>query len=107
FWATTSLLHIPKAKLRRVFTEIRKVVTKGGIGFITMQQGEGERMVSGPLPGTERFYALYNFDEFARVLERERFKVIDRFQDLREYYAHYPGSVVPPRVWLKYYVQRI
>lgn len=99
FWAAASLLHIPKRNAGTVLHEIRRVTKLGGIGFIAMKEGVGERMVRGPFEGDDRFYAFYEQPEFAAVLEENGFKVLGSSRDLREYNP--PMNLT---VWLLYFV---
>ena len=85
FWAATSILHIPKKNVGKVFDEIRKVVKKGGIGFIAMKEGFGEKMIEHQEVEVKRFFAFYTKEEFKEVLEANGFEVLDSSRDLRIY----------------------
>ena len=100
FWASASLLHVPKKNLGIVLAEIRKVVKPGGIGFFAMKEGEGEKMIRGKLPGDERFFAFYQERELLAALEKAGFRVLEHSRDLRQY--------SPPQnltVWLLCFVR--
>ena len=68
FWATSSLVHIPKTRLRKVFKQIRRVVKDGGIGFIAMKKGSGHRTLPSVFIGDARIWFLYNKREFEDIL---------------------------------------
>jgi len=100
FWAAASLLHIPKINASLVLQEIKRVVRSGGIGFIAMKEGEGEKMVRGSIDGDERFFSFYGETEFLNLLRGNGFEVIEHLRDMREYN--------PPKnltVWLLYIVR--
>lgn len=78
FWAAASLLHIPKAEMARVLTEIRRVIRPGGIGFIAVKEGLGEKVVPGPKPGSDRFFSFWQEDELATVLTANHFSVLKK-----------------------------
>lgn len=79
FWSTVTLLHAPKDRVGVALQELRRVVKSGGVGFISMQKGDGEKMVPSPdAPGHERFFAFYGLDEFAGVLIQNGFEVIEK-----------------------------
>ncbi|MFA6603876.1 MAG: class I SAM-dependent methyltransferase [Patescibacteria group bacterium] len=78
FWAAASLLHIPKAEMARVLTEIRRVIKPGGVGFIAVKEGVGEKVVSGPKPGSDRFFSFWQEDELAATLAANRFSVLSK-----------------------------
>ena len=84
FWASASLLHIPKRNIGMVLQEIRQVLKPSGVGFITLKEGNGEKMISGSLEGDERFYAFYREEEFARLLYENQFNVISSSREIRE-----------------------
>jgi len=79
FWSTVTLLHAPKNKVGVALREIRRVTKPNGVGFISMQKGDGERVVPSPdAPGHGRFFSFYGLDEFARVLTENGFEVIKK-----------------------------
>ena len=88
FWATASLLHIPKKNIGIVLREIKRVVSVGGVGFIAMKEGKGEGMVD------RRFFALYTLEEFREVLEKENFTVVEQLRENRDYGSS-RGGLVP------------
>lgn len=102
FWAVTSLLHILKRKMNTVLEEIHRVVKFGGIGFIVMKHGEGERMVTGKFEGDNRFYSFYRDYEFCEILERNRFRVLEYKTDFRSYDPPHHSDI-----WLIYFVEAI
>lgn len=73
FWTAATLLHIPKARIDGALGKIKKVVKSGGIGFISMKQGEGEKTDE----KTGRWFAYYSEGEFREVLERNGFEVLE------------------------------
>src|SRR3989338_574275 len=85
FWAAASLLHIPKHELHRALGELRRVVKLRGIGFITMKEDEGERMVETNESGDERFFAFYSNTEFAGHLTENGFRILKSERDTHEY----------------------
>lgn len=100
FWAAASLLHIPKRNMAVVLQEIKRVMKPGGVGFIAMKEGEGEKMVRGSLEGDERFFAFYDEEEFRTALERNGFEVVESSRDTREY--NQPKNLT---IWLLYFVK--
>jgi hypothetical protein len=52
---------------------ISSVLRNGGIGFIVMKEGEGERID----PDTGRLFTYYQDDELKTVLEENGFEVLD------------------------------
>lgn len=80
FWACAVLLHVPKDRLDEALQNIRRVVRRGGVGFISVKRGKGERIEKDEARrgGTgPRFFAYYSLAEFERVLERNGFEVVD------------------------------
>ncbi|MFH1047077.1 MAG: class I SAM-dependent methyltransferase [Patescibacteria group bacterium] len=100
FWAVTSLLHLPKARIAAALREIRRVTAVGGVGFVVMKGGNGERLVSGKFLGDERFYAYYSLVEFGAVLADSDFEVLE--QERKIYHTSSSGDSA---VWLKYFVR--
>lgn len=73
FWTAATLLHIPKDKIDEALQKIKSQVKPGGVGFITMKEGTGEKED----PETGRWFAYYSKDEFQQVLEKNGYKVIE------------------------------
>jgi len=73
-WATGSLLHIPKNRLKNALDEVYRVMKTGGTLFAAVKQGLGEKMLQG-VYRQERLYTLYNPEEFRERLSESGFKV--------------------------------
>lgn len=96
FWCAAVLLHIPKKRINEALQAIKRNVKADGIGFISIKEGEGERMnVGSDEEGGERFFALWQNNEFKKVLLENGFKII------RE--GHFPKSETTK--WLTYHVR--
>src|SRR3989344_6253640 len=102
FWAAASYLHIPKQRADEALQELKKVVKIGGIGFFTMKEGKGEKMMTGPTD-EERFFSLYSEKEFADVLIKNGFEIIEQARIQRPYYFNQPKKRTP--VLLTYFVR--
>lgn len=74
FWTAATLLHIPKNRIDGALTSIKRVVKPGGVGFISMKGGAGERTD----PETGRWFAYYSQDGFGEVLKRNGFEIVDQ-----------------------------
>lgn len=72
FWTSAMLLHVPKSRIDEALQSIRNVVRDGGIGFISIKQGEGERVEE-----DKRFFAYYSKEEFTRILLRNNFTIVE------------------------------
>lgn len=80
FWASAVLLHIPKARIGEALAGIKNVVNSRAIGFISLKDGAGERIVTTDSDnGTklERFFSYWRKDEFATVLTDHGYSVAD------------------------------
>lgn len=73
FWASAVLLHIPRDEMQNSLLAISSVVKNEGIGFITMKEGEGERVDE----KTGRLFTYYKEEEFTNVLESANFSVLE------------------------------
>jgi 2-polyprenyl-3-methyl-5-hydroxy-6-metoxy-1,4-benzoquinol methylase len=73
FWASAVLLHIPKDEILDSLLAISSILESGGIGFITMKEGTGERVDE----KTGRLFTYYQEDEFTKVLESVGFSVLE------------------------------
>lgn len=72
FWASAVLLHIPKERIDEAMGKLHGVVINNGIGFISIKQGEGQR-----IDEETRLFSYWQDDEFQDVLKRNGFEVIE------------------------------
>ncbi len=100
FWASAVFLHIPKRRAPEALVNLRNVVRPGGIGFISVKEGEGEKIIEDVSEGDgkkyKRFWAFYRFGEFARELVESGFDIKSgktRVQSART-------------TWLTYFVEK-
>lgn len=80
FWASMILLHIPKVKIGQVLQQIKKFVKKGGVGFISIKEGFGEKMeikLADYGSDDKRFFAYYLKEEFEGILLKNGFDIIE------------------------------
>ncbi len=73
FWASAVLLHIPRDEMRDSLLAISSVIKNDGVGFITMKEGEDERVDE----KTGRLFTYYKEEEFRDVLESTGFSVLE------------------------------
>lgn len=71
-WACASLLHLPKAMLAPVLQRLRRALVPGGVMFVSVQEGEGERLAP-----DGRFFAYYRNTEFVSAVKDAGFVFID------------------------------
>lgn len=63
-WAVTSLLHVPKRKIREVIEKLSVILKKDGLLYVCVKEGEGERFVVDKNDeSTGRFFAFWKKDE--------------------------------------------
>lgn len=73
FWTSAVLLHIPRSEMKKSILAIASILKNQGIGFITIKEGEGERVDE----KTGRLFTYYKEDEFREVLESAGFSVLE------------------------------
>lgn len=107
FWASCSLLHIPKRKFLGIFRsridivlrQIRKTVKGGGVGFIAMKKGEGEKIIYKE-NGEEWFFVFYYLSEFSKILQKNGFEILKSIQDFKDFHP-----ITNETIYLKYFVR--
>lgn len=77
-YARASLLHIPKDKTKSVLKNIAKILKTGGIFYLAVKEGEGERELEEDRYGRKvnRFFAFFGEEELAKLAEETGFEVI-------------------------------
>jgi hypothetical protein len=74
---------MPKDRMSEALQSIHKVIKKGGIGFISLKKGEGERFVEGDHTGKiqyKRFFSFWEEEEFTNVLQNNHFEVLESYE---------------------------
>src|SRR5579872_6952159 len=66
--------HIPKERIGIALVAIRKVLKSGGMGFIAMREGTGEKQE----PSTGRWFSYYSDVEFEAILKNHGFNVVSK-----------------------------
>ena len=74
-WAYTSLLHVPKNKIKNVLLDIHQLLKKDGIFFVGMKEGDFEGYHENPAYESTRFSSLYLDNEFKTILS-DNFEVL-------------------------------
>ena len=77
FWAAASLLHAPKSSILEILQSIRAILLTGGVGFISLKQGHGEKDEVWDAMGNKRFFAYYQTEEFVNILQSAGFSVLE------------------------------
>jgi ubiquinone/menaquinone biosynthesis C-methylase UbiE len=66
-WACASFLHIPKRNGPAVLREFRRVLRPGGLLYLAVKGGAGERWVTNN-KGLQSFFAFYSDEELDGLL---------------------------------------
>jgi len=69
-WAVTSLLHIPKDKVDKIFSDMHSLLKKDGILYVCVKEGIGEKIIKESETGAERFYSLWKEKELVEKAEK-------------------------------------
>jgi ubiquinone/menaquinone biosynthesis C-methylase UbiE/galactitol-specific phosphotransferase system IIB component len=70
-WAVTSLLHIPKIKIKKVIEKLNNILKDEGILYVCVKEGEGERLIEDESGNTSRFFAFWKEDELIKMFEKQ------------------------------------
>lgn len=79
-WVCASFLHIPKRDALEVLGAFHRALRPGGIFYLSVKQGDGERWV-GKDSQAQRFFAFYQADELDALLAAAGFSVQEAWTD--------------------------
>ncbi|TAK58731.1 class I SAM-dependent methyltransferase [Patescibacteria group bacterium] len=96
-WACASVLNLPKSEVSLALNEFKRLLVPGGILFLSVKEGEGERMV--PDRGGERFFSFYKEEELSQIVQESGFK-IQKINTAE-------GVAVPAVRWISVYANKI
>ena len=78
-WACASLLHVPKKSITDVLLELKRILKKGGMLFISVKEGVGERFVKDDYGHQERFFAFFKKNELIQLAQSVGFDIIESY----------------------------
>ena len=90
-WCCAAFLHIPKRDGLAVLHEFRRALRRGGILYLSVKQGDGERWHAGEY-GLQRFFAYYQPGELDALLGEAGFAIAESWTDA--------DSLGRPEAWL-------
>ncbi len=68
-WAYTSLLHLPKSKIKKVIKKIENILKTEGIFYLGMKEGNSEGFEeSKRYPNHRRYFSSYTKEEIEKLL---------------------------------------
>ena len=77
-WASASLLHVPKSKIKFVLKKLKEILIENGILYISLKQGEGsEIFIDNRYGGVEKHYVYYYPEEIEKLLKNVGFNIIE------------------------------
>lgn len=83
--AINSTIHIEKKKMPSLFNSIHDILNDGGIFFIILQEGEGEKMVSEPFDESlSEFVSYYHVQEIEELFVKSNFEILDKGKIVRD-----------------------
>ena len=81
-WAVTSLLHVPKSKLKTVIERLSLILANLGIIYVCVKEGQGEGLIEDSDGKTSRFFSCWTekemkelFEDYFNLIEIEKFRV--------------------------------
>lgn len=79
-WAAHSLLHIPKQNISGILNKIKTFLKPGAVAFVSMKEGNGEKMIEWQQSGFNRYFVYYSQDEFAKILKDAGFGILEGYK---------------------------
>jgi ubiquinone/menaquinone biosynthesis C-methylase UbiE len=78
-WALRSLIHVEKKDVLRVLNELKRILRPGGLLFVGVLAGKGERIVPEPYDPTGKskmFFNMFNKAEVEHLIKAANFGLI-------------------------------
>lgn len=103
-WACASLLHLAREEILPVLQTFYTILASGGMVYLQVKEGVGERMVtSGTIEGDRRFFTYYSCDKMKKLLNSAGFVVCDIYTwDQKD-----RNSERPSEIWISCFAQKI
>ena len=72
-WACASILNLKKDDVQIALSEFKRILKPNGQLFISVKEGEGERMI--PDQAGQRYFSFYSSNELKELVEKAGFEV--------------------------------
>jgi SAM-dependent methyltransferase len=72
FWASATLLHLPKDRVGKALRELKRVVRRGGVGFVSVKDGDKDEV-----GGDGRYFANYRRGELEETILDSGLSVVE------------------------------
>jgi ubiquinone/menaquinone biosynthesis C-methylase UbiE len=77
-WSMVSLVNIPRKKIIKVLKGFNDILTKKGILYLTVEEGEGEKNIKKPKYNNELIrYVYFTEEEMQDYLKKAGFKILE------------------------------
>jgi SAM-dependent methyltransferase len=78
-WSSASLLHIQKENLKSVLKELKRLLVKGGVLYISLKKGSGSEVLKdNRYGGVDKYYVYYQHEEINSLLSSLGFEIISK-----------------------------
>lgn len=93
-WAYTSLLHIPKAEIKKGLEEIRRVMKKEGVFGLGLIEGDTEGYRESAGVNLPRYFSYYAKEEVEKLLQKTGFNCVyfETVKPRSKNYLHFLAS---------------
>jgi ubiquinone/menaquinone biosynthesis C-methylase UbiE len=76
-WCSATLVHLKKEDIPEALIEIRRVLKKGGVLYLSLKEGTGEKLIKDErYGGAEKFYSYFTENEIKDLLAKNNFKLL-------------------------------
>lgn len=100
-WSCVTLLHVRKEDLAGVVQSVKRILKPGGIFFVSLQEGEGERVVErGIYDGVPMIIVYHMPEEVRALLNAQGFELIEE-----ERHHVWKGIPDKERVFINFYAR--
>jgi len=77
-WCSATLLHLDKDDALRSLIEMKKVLKPGGIIYLNLKEGSGEKVITdNRYKNAKKFYSYYSKTEIKNILANYGFDILD------------------------------
>jgi ubiquinone/menaquinone biosynthesis C-methylase UbiE len=81
-WCCASLLHVPKKDVEKVVKEFSRVLKQGGVVYLSLREGETEKMIKYKKLNHEQvLFSYYTIPEIEQVLLKCGFEIITSYNE--------------------------
>lgn len=97
-WCCASLLHIPRPQIESTLRGFNKILSKNGILYLSVKEGQGEEWVNAGKRKKDRYFVYFSREEIISLVISQGFEIVNEY---------IKSSSVPHMHWISIFARKM